>query len=229
MSYTKEIVCLANSRKIRGYCVAGKEVVGAGYGGWIRPVSARDTEEILEREQMFADGGCPQILDVVTIPMMEPKPAHHQRENHLIDSAGSWEKIGDLDNRDLPALLDDVSNGLWINEGSSRAGHNDRVSIAQARRLKNSLLLIQPQSLTIIVQWGARWKKGDRPEVRADFEHNKHNYRLKVTDPVAEDKYQSKGLGEYSIATDDVYLCVSLAEALGDNCYKLVAAIIGDD
>ena len=37
----KRIVCLANSRKRGGRCVAGKELLADGRaGGWIRPVSA---------------------------------------------------------------------------------------------------------------------------------------------------------------------------------------------
>ena len=239
MSYTKTIVCLANSRKTGGYCVAGKEVVGEGYGGWIRPVSERAGEEISAQEQTLADGSRPQLLDVVTIPMQEPKPTHHQRENHLIDGSGSWEKTGTLNQRDLPALLDDVSDTLWMNGYSTVAGRNDRVPVNDAINMDNSLLLIQPQSLTIIVQWGAHWKSGDRPEVRAHFGCNQHDYLLKVTDPVAENKYQDKSFSDcksgkklplhYSVDVNDVYLCVSLADEFDGYCYKLVAGFIGGE
>lgn len=41
MPYTKRIVCLANSRKYKGSCVAGKEIMGNAFGGWVRPVSKK--------------------------------------------------------------------------------------------------------------------------------------------------------------------------------------------
>ncbi len=239
MSYRKTIVCLANSRKPDGYCFAGKEVLDEGFGGWIRPVSARKGEEISGKEQRFADGNCPKLLDIVKIPLLESKPTHHQRENHLIHTGNDvppWEKAGSVDRRLLPQLVDSVSGNLWINGNSSSNGVNDQIPVADARNLRNSLLLIQPTSLTIIVHY-ERYKGRNPPDVRANFNYNGCNYSLKVTDPVAEGKYQRKGLIDrdagkelpYRYAVDGVYLCVSLGERFGNYCYKLVAAIIGDE
>src|SRR4051812_9295660 len=45
MAVTKTIDCLANPRKLSGRCLAGKEPSGSSVGQWIRPVSARATEE----------------------------------------------------------------------------------------------------------------------------------------------------------------------------------------
>ena len=41
MPTVKRIVCLANSRKLHGRCVAGREWDGDRVGPWLRPVSAR--------------------------------------------------------------------------------------------------------------------------------------------------------------------------------------------
>jgi len=76
------IVCLANSRKPHGRCIAGREVLKNGYGGWIRPVSARSSAEISLEELRYENGREPQILDVITIPMIAAAPRVHQTENH---------------------------------------------------------------------------------------------------------------------------------------------------
>src|SRR5688572_20697011 len=65
MGGTKRIVCLANSRKLSGRCVAGIEIVDSQLSGWIRPVSVRQSHEVSEIEREYRDGSDPQVLDIV--------------------------------------------------------------------------------------------------------------------------------------------------------------------
>ena len=58
-----QIVCLANSRKLSGRCVAGKLLDGSGQ--WIRPVSAREHEEVSLDERRYDNGEDPVLRDVV--------------------------------------------------------------------------------------------------------------------------------------------------------------------
>lgn len=51
MNYVKRIICLANSRKMSGPCIAGLETEGSQIGSWIRPGSGRPTQEISPSEQ----------------------------------------------------------------------------------------------------------------------------------------------------------------------------------
>ncbi len=129
--YTKTIICFANSRKITGRCVAGKEIAGGKIGGWIRPVSSRPAGELSEEERRYENGQDPRLLDVITIPMIEPRPHGFQSENHLIDDGFYWAKDREAGWDDLKAALDKVSGPLWDNSSSSYNGLHDRVEEPQ--------------------------------------------------------------------------------------------------
>lgn len=208
MSYTKTIVCLANSRRPGGWCVAGKEVLDDGcFGEWIRPVNAQNYDDAISPENMeLVGGGCPKLLDVISVPLVEHVPKPHQPENHQIDSGRSWIKQGILDKRKLPMLVDDAFD-IWR---IRRNAPNDRVWASCIHEVNRSLLLIRPESLTID---SSGWK------IRANFRYNGATYNLSVTDPVAAARH----------AASSVYLCVSIAgQPWRGSYFKLVAAIIGD-
>jgi hypothetical protein len=224
MSYSKRIICLANSRKPSGKCVAGKEIVDAKAGPWIRPVSSRSTHEISLAEQRYPNGSYPQLLDIADVTFLAPSPSAHQTENHRIDSRVRWEQKGRLAFEDLPSLLDNPPT-LWKNGESTKAGLNDRVSTSSASKLTSSLVLIALEKLTLRVSTDGAFFGRPRKRVRAEFCYKGIWYVLLATDPAIEAIYRAKPDGDYDLA--ECYLCVSLAEAHTDNyCYKVVAAII---
>src|SRR5579863_1348418 len=185
MPETKEIVCLANSRKHSGRCIAGKEVLSHGYGRWIRPVSARPSAEISEEERRYENGALPQVLDVIRIPIIGATPQLHQSENYVIDSEYYWVKRGELSWGDVNRLVEKPAP-IWTNNDSTYYGLNDRVRVDLAAKLNSSLMLINPEDLTIkVVTEGAQFGNAKR-RVRADFRHAGAYYSLIVTDPGAE-------------------------------------------
>lgn len=113
----KRIVCLANSRKLNGRCVAGIEITGGKRRGWIRPVSAREHQEVSEYERQYESGADPRVLDMGDVPLLNAKPHEYQQENWLLDPARYWVKTGTATWDDLDRLAD-RPEPLWIN------GHN---------------------------------------------------------------------------------------------------------
>ncbi len=219
MSYKKQIICLANSRKKSGSCIAGLEIRGKQIGAWIRPVSQRQYEEISTADMKLTDNSEPKLLDILEIKLLEPRPKSCQTENHLTDEKSPWVKIGRFDLTQLPRLCT-FPNPLWINGSHSYKGVNNRIPEDQTHTLDSSLVLVEPQSLVIEVGSGLRKK-----QVRAEFKLAGGFYKLTVTDPVVEQKFLSKEEGRYNYKKRAV-LCVSIGEVFNGYRYKLVASII---
>lgn len=223
MSVTKRIVCLANSRKLQGRCVAGKELVNDRPGAWIRPVSSRPSEEVSEEERRYEDGRDPRVLDVIDIPLIERRPKHYQQENWLLDPQFYWIKVGEMKWGDLARFLD-RAGPLWINDISSYNGQNDRIPLDQAKALKSSLKLIRVNDLQLRVFKPGEAFGNPKRRVQGQFTSCGTRYRLWVTDPIVERNYLAKEDGDY--AAGEAYLTISLGEPYEGYCYKLIATVI---
>jgi hypothetical protein len=225
--YTKTILCLANSRRPKGKCVAGKEYDGGKFGAWIRPVNARNDNAISEADAQYKDGTSADLLDIVLVSMSEAAPSHHQTENHQIDAGFYWMKKGRATWEQIVSATDNVTGPLWSDGDSSFHGLNDKVAEAIANSLTSSLLLVEPSSLTLVVAKESKWGGGSERKVRAHFALNGTDYNFVVTDPWIETEYFAKPDGSYPV--DGSRLCVSLAEVFNGSAIKLVAAVITAD
>ena len=107
MPVTKRIVCLANSRKMAGRCVAGREVLDTGPGQWIRPIGASQTEEVSEDERQYYDGSDPGVLDIIDVPLIRPHPHAGQMENWLLDPEYYWVKVRRMAWTELQRYVED--------------------------------------------------------------------------------------------------------------------------
>ncbi|MCY3693192.1 MAG: hypothetical protein OXI54_14440 [Chloroflexota bacterium] len=219
----KRIVCLANSRKRGGRCVAGKNLLLDGRaGGWVRPVSFRKDEEVSERERFYIDGGDPQVLDIIDVPLLRPHPKTYQRENWLLDPNHQWAKAGQATWDDLYTMIDQ-EGPLWINGHSTQAGRNDRVPLAETLSIENSLRLIRVDALTVTVSEPLR-PSADYPILRGSFGYHGEEYCFRITDPESEGGSVELQYGEYTVG--ERYLTVSLGEPFEGHAYKLIATII---
>ena len=223
MPTTKRLVCLANSRKLHGRCVAGREWSGSEAGRWIRPISARDAGEVSEYERQYEDGSDPQVLDVIDVPVLGSQPKDYQTENWLLDPEQYWEKAGRLTWFDLPPLVDPIA-ALWIDGHSTYKGLNDKIPLVTTASVTDSLRLLHTERLKLIVCRPGEAFGNNKRRVQGRFAHAGSTYALWVTDPGFERTYLAKLDGSYEIG--DCYLTVSLGEPFQGACYKLIASII---
>lgn len=222
MTTTKRIVCLANSRKMTGRCVAGREIVQGRPGPWVRPVSGRVHQEVSDDERHYEDGSDPRLLDIIAVPLVRHEPHRYQAENWLLDPEWYWQRDGVLDARALEPFVDG-DTALWMNGYSSGGGVNDRVPEVIATAYTASLRLIKVSDSMLHIEtnpYSGRFEK----KLRARFNYLGTPYMLRVTDPVIEHRYNSEPDGDYPL--DPSFLTISLGEPFGDFAYKLVAAMI---
>lgn len=224
--YTKTILCLANSRKLGGRCVAGREIGENGVGQWIRPVSNHGHGEVSEADRRFENGVDPMVLDIVEIPMLRPKPHLHQSENHLIDQRQHWRLIRKATPDETRAALQNDAGPLWSNTSQTKYGLRDRVDPNAYRRSGGSLRLISVEDLEVqVTTEGAQFNNPKR-KVRGQFTFGGIFYRLSLTDPVIERKVLPSDDKRYRVGR--AFLCVSLGDVNERDglAYKLIAAVI---
>ncbi len=221
----KRIVCLANSRKYNGRCIAGKEVISDGrLGGWIRPVSARETGEVAPNECGYQDGSSPRVLDIIDVPVTEAQPGGYQQENWLLAPNLNWKKVGRFNASELTHFID-TEESLWPDGYSSSYGENDRVPSMLANSLRDSLRLIRVERLEISPE---SVYANNRRRLRGRFRHADQDYSLVITDTFYENEFFSEP--PPSDYTDERLLTVSLGEPFESYgytySYKLIAAVI---
>ena len=223
MAITKRIICLANSRKLHGRCIAGREIVEGMLQAWIRPVSDQPHEEVSEYERQYEDGSDPCVLDMMDIPLIEARPKGYQQENWLLDPDKYWIRVGRFSWADLEQLADQ-SGTLWLNGYHTYNGQNDVIPLDKAATVTSSLKLIRVDTIQLNVFKPGEAFGNPKRRVQARFRFAGHEYSLWVTDPIIEREYLARVNGNYSLS--ERYLTISLGESFNDKCYKLVAAVI---
>jgi hypothetical protein len=223
----RRIVCLANSRKLDGRCVAGKLYSQGKFGKWIRPISNRKGQELSEGERCFSNGIEPALLDLVEFTILKHNPTGHQPENYGINPQYKFQHVGRIRAEDIVKEVDNPTS-LWsLGFQSKSHGRNDLVPLNKISEVAESLYLIQPKVLRVQVM-----RSFYKTQVRGHFQYAGEEYNLTITDPAVEQTFIEKGIGEYEI--NEVLLTVSLAEkpwVIQDNpgssgYYKLIAGVI---
>lgn len=223
-----DILCLANSKKHGGRCVAGLRTDGAG---WVRPVSFEREGTLYEKHYTLEDGSEARVLDLLRIRFAIPRPEPHHPENRLITHI-RWQLVSRPAPKEVLELLES-----HLTPGPELLGSlSDRVPFEafEAKAAAGSLALVEPGD----VQWIVKTSRAGERRTRVAFTLKGTRYSLALTDPDWERRLSSLPIGEHprraaGIAdTTRLFLTVSLSEPFQSDdraekfCYKLIAAVI---
>ncbi len=222
MATTKKIVCLANSRKLSGRCIAGVELA-EGQFQWIRPVSGRANQEVSEYERQYQDGSDPKLLDIIDVPLIRHQPEGCQQENWLLDPEQYWKKVGTFDWDEL-YRFSETRGTLWQNGNCTYNGLNDQILLEQARQEVSSLKLVYVDELHLHIFAPGKSFGNTKRRVQAQFCFNSSDYKLWVTDPYIEKTFLAMEDGTFHLG--QCFLTISLGEPYKGYRYKLVATVL---
>jgi hypothetical protein len=224
MPETKTIVCLANSFRPGGNCVAGREYENGQFGAWVRPISHRSNHAINDLEVTCSNGQRSKVLDILEIQLDSHQPMGHQSENWLITQGVRWEKVGELNAGQLAGAVQAPPAQLWNSSQSTREGQGDLVGGFFIHATTDSLTLIQPD--LAIVEVCENEYNPERKNIWVSFQWAGRQYRLKLTDPVYFAAFENGGHRRYQL--ESPMICISLAEIWPERgtASKLVAGLI---
>lgn len=211
----KSFICLANSYKEGGRCIAGVElknnevVFKSGNPIWIRPVCETPHGEV--PNEIAADM---EILDIIEIEVTDFVPDNFQTENVLFDKT-SIKVVGTFDKNNLKSICDTRHKYIFSNKGKA-------VSSEQINRLDHSLTLVGVKDFEVYEK--TYQDSSGFPQVRLKFTYNAFVYDLPITDPIFLLNYKRDG--QILTKVKELYLVLSLGVLFEDWHYKLVAGII---
>lgn len=225
---TVNIICLANSNKLGGRCVAGLEL---NYRSkpvrWIRLIGDNHPKGLTFHDYRYRNYQIPKVFDVINIPVVSHQPSSYHVENWLIDTSRYWYKRGewDLDTtiKNLTAYID--NEPLWINGYSSSTGTNNRIPQELFGTLRSSLQLIIADDVTLLAKSGIDAKGTEYDRLDAAFWLDDERYVLRVTDPHILRQYSHINNDFNALELGRCLMTISLSEPFNGFAYKLVAHI----
>ena len=219
----KLFICLANSRKYSGRCIAGIELFTGANGQlritcngnnqpkWIRPVSQTEFGELGNEWVRHIRLG--DLVEVETIETVAHATSSYQTENTPFEP----ESIVIKDHIDLEA---ERLKKLSIPDKMPLFGcRRHAMPTENAVALGHSLQLIQVKAARLHF----REVEGRRPQEKLQFTYNNNIYNLPMTDIEFFEKYLSDN--HVLEKAKEVYLTVSLSQPYEGKMYKLAAGV----
>jgi hypothetical protein len=216
----KTIVCLANSYKHGGRCIAGIDIDD---GAWIRLRGKADDGALCACEYALDDGTEPRLLDMIEVELYYALRSRSHPEDWQI-APTPWHLVG---RADATAQWAEMTARKTKATGILR-DHRDRAAAWELnyKPLKSSLCLVCPSE----IYWWIREDKGKR-KYRALFHYNYVTYDFALTDPRWLDRLKALPDGiyphvDFADANTETWFTISLSEPYFGFHYKLVAGVI---
>ena len=215
----KYFVCLANSYKRGGRCIAGVEVARNSNAGWkfvrnvdgiprwIRPIARTTYGEI----PSFV-GESIKVLSIVKLTNVVPCPENAHTENVYYSRMEQCDDNISQESSVINQLIDTKHQSLFHNRGRA-------VSAEMFAGINYSLMLIHPDKSSAYID-GNREKSKNRMR----FTYHGVEYDFPITDPSFIDCLK-KNLDNWA-NINDVYLTLSLGLEFEGWHHKLVAGVI---
>lgn len=213
-----EFICLADSFKKGGHCIAGKRTDTLQ---WIRPVSQIVEEGLSDMQICYEDGSCPNLLDIIEIEAIQSVPCNHQTENWLFDETIKWKKVG-VFTGDLDSLVDTNISLLSVTSDSSKK-KNCRIDtmFSITGQITNSLLFLKIPKATVSVI--KKYDDPDNYDKDTILKFTINNKQFEISKKDRRNIYSR--FGNYPIE-NPLYITLSLALDFNGYCYLLVAGIL---
>lgn len=216
----KSIVLLTKSKKMNGYCVTG---VDMDDGKWVRLMQPGKAS-VDPRLFRYSDGMEPDLLDVITVNILEPCPTEMHPEDVLFDPAQISRCDGSCFNSVQNRLRFDYNehSHVYFNNYPKLLG--DKLP-RMAKEKPYSLMIIDPEEI--------RFRRVNEDRVYADFIWKGINYReFRITDSFFKKSLPDVQPSEPFCLDRHVYLVISLGEEFINpgsgniEYYKLISAVI---
>lgn len=202
-----QIICLANSFKRGGRCIAG---IDLETGNWIRPIGSGH-EGAIGCERLI-DGTEPHLLDVLNIPIgNNADNLSCQPENRILQS-GPWKKVGEMTEDEVMQYIENTTCLLHNNE--------KKVFLFE---FQDDIPESNWKSLQLIHVENARFYKNPWNKTECSFSYSGHRYLLPVLCPEGDEQIGSRGNYLLTISMGGPYRRKQEDELA---CWKMVAGVI---
>ncbi len=215
----KYFICLANSYKRGGRCIAGIEIVfdenrelkpvcdEDGRPRWIRPIAKTTYGEI---PNYVAEDI--KLLSIVKLYNVDPCPNKPHTENVYYSKLEQCKYDLSYDVGLINHLFDSTHQALFHNRGRA-------VSAEMSMGINYSLMLINAKNACAYID-----ENREKSKNRMSFTYYGEDYDFPITDPIFLDEFKKKP--EHYANIPDVYLTLSLGLDFEGWHHKLVAGVI---